>query len=67
MAAQRLRWCRLRYSQAGRFIGCYRQMRTELQMRNGPLVWLAFSLFLAIYVAGFASLGGEGTIVMAIS
>lgn len=41
------------------FVGCYRQMRTELQMSNGPIVWLLFSLFLAIYAAGFASLGSK--------
>ncbi|MEJ0024647.1 MAG: hypothetical protein WDN01_01355 [Rhizomicrobium sp.] len=34
-------------------IGCYREMRLELKMRNGPLVWLAFLLFMGIYVAGF--------------
>lgn len=34
-------------------IGCYRQMRLELKMRNGPMVWLAFLLFIGIYVAGF--------------
>ena len=33
--------------------GCYRQMRLELKMRNGPLVWLAFLLFMGAYVAGF--------------
>jgi len=35
------------------FIGCYREMRRELQMRNGPLVWLAFLAFMGVYVAGF--------------
>jgi len=34
-------------------IGCYREMRLELKMRNGPLVWLAFLVFIGIYVAGF--------------
>ena len=34
-------------------IGCYREMRVELKMRNGPLVWVAFLLFMGIYVAGF--------------
>jgi hypothetical protein len=34
-------------------IGCYREMRLELQMRNGPLVWLAFLVFVGIYSAGF--------------
>lgn len=33
--------------------GCDRQMRLELQMRNGPLVWLGFLVFMAVYVAGF--------------
>ncbi len=33
--------------------GCYRQMRLELMMRNGPFVWLGFLLFIGIYVAGF--------------
>jgi len=34
-------------------IGCYREMRLELKMRNGPLVWLAFLAFIGVYVAGF--------------
>lgn len=34
-------------------VGCYREMRLELKMRNGPLVWLAFLLFIGAYVAGF--------------
>jgi hypothetical protein len=34
-------------------LGCYREMRLELKMRNGPLVWLGFLLFMGIYVAGF--------------
>jgi hypothetical protein len=34
-------------------IGCYRLMRLELKMRNGPLVWLAFLVFIGLYVAGF--------------
>jgi hypothetical protein len=33
--------------------GIYRLMRAELQMRNGALAWLAFSVFLAFYAAGF--------------
>ncbi|MEI9997291.1 MAG: hypothetical protein WDM91_22030 [Rhizomicrobium sp.] len=33
--------------------GCYREMRRELKLRNGPLVWLAFLLFMGVYVAGF--------------
>jgi hypothetical protein len=32
---------------------CYRTMRLELQLRNGPLVWLGFLVFIGIYVAGF--------------
>jgi hypothetical protein len=34
-------------------IGCYREMRRELQMQNGPLVWLGFLIFIGLYVAGF--------------
>jgi hypothetical protein len=34
-------------------IGCYRLMRLELKMRNGPLVWIAFLMFIGLYVAGF--------------
>ncbi len=34
-------------------LGCYREMRLELKMRNGPLVWLAFLAFMGLYVAGF--------------
>jgi len=34
-------------------LGCYRAMRLELKMRNGPLVWLAFLAFIGVYVAGF--------------
>ncbi|HEY0282778.1 MAG TPA: hypothetical protein VGC27_09160 [Rhizomicrobium sp.] len=33
--------------------GCVRQMRLELKMHNGPLVWLGFLLFIGVYVAGF--------------
>jgi len=33
--------------------GCYREMRRELKMRNGPLVWLGFVVFIGLYVAGF--------------
>jgi hypothetical protein len=33
--------------------GCYREMRLELQMRNGPLVWLAFLIFIGAYASGF--------------
>ncbi len=34
-------------------LGCYREMRLELKMRNGPLVWAAFLVFMGVYVAGF--------------
>ena len=34
-------------------IGCYREMRVELKMRNGPLVWAAFLVFMGVYAAGF--------------
>jgi hypothetical protein len=34
-------------------LGCYRGMRLELKMRNGPLVWLAFLAFMGVYVGGF--------------
>ncbi|HXC55174.1 MAG TPA: hypothetical protein VNU97_07770 [Rhizomicrobium sp.] len=34
-------------------LGCYRGMRLELKMRNGPLVWLCFLVFMGVYVAGF--------------
>jgi hypothetical protein len=33
--------------------GCYREMRLELKLTNGPLVWLGFLLFSGLYVAGF--------------
>jgi len=34
-------------------VGCVRQMRLELKMRNGPYAWLGFLVFIGIYVAGF--------------
>lgn len=34
-------------------IGNYRVMRTELQVQNGPFVWLGFLAFLIVYAAGF--------------
>jgi hypothetical protein len=34
-------------------LGCYRAMRLELKMRNGPVVWLGFLGFMGFYVAGF--------------
>lgn len=36
-------------------LGCYREMRLELKMRNGSLAWLAFLIFIGIYVSGFDS------------
>ena len=33
--------------------GCYREMRRELKLPNGPLVWLGFLIFIGLYVAGF--------------
>ena len=35
-------------------IGCHRLMRRELKLRNGPWVWVAFSLWLIAWVTGFA-------------
>jgi len=35
--------------------GIYRLMRAELQMHNGPFVWLAFTCFIAFYFSGFVS------------
>ncbi|HEX4534921.1 MAG TPA: hypothetical protein VH000_11865, partial [Rhizomicrobium sp.] len=34
-------------------VGCYREMRTELKMPNGSLVWLGFLVFIGLYIAGF--------------
>ncbi len=34
-------------------VGNYRVMRRELQVQNGPVVWLSFILFLAVYAGGF--------------
>ena len=41
--------------------GNYRLMRLELQMTNGPFVWLGFLAFMGIYVAGLDNLiiGGD--------
>lgn len=39
-------------------IGCYRQMRLELKLTNGPLVWLGFLAFMLVYVAGFEAFTG---------
>lgn len=44
-------------------IGIWRAMRAELQMANGPWVWLAFVAFAALHVVGLnfmpAEVGGE--------
>ena len=34
-------------------VGCYREMRLELSMTNGPFVWLGFLVFIGLYTAGF--------------
>ena len=34
-------------------VGIYRLMRTELQMKNGPFIWLGFACFLSLYFSGF--------------
>lgn len=36
-------------------VGCWRAMRAELRFANGPFVWLAYLVYLAIYSAGFES------------
>ena len=41
-------------------VGCYRQMRLELKMRNGPFVWLGFLLFMGLYAAGFDAWQSSG-------
>jgi hypothetical protein len=33
-------------------VGCYREMRKELLIKNGPLIWLLFLVFIGLYVAG---------------
>ena len=35
-------------------IGCYRLMRTELQMRSAPWVWMGFVVYSMAYAAGVA-------------
>ncbi len=35
--------------------GCWRAMRAELRLANGPFVWLAYLLYLGLYNAGFES------------
>jgi hypothetical protein len=37
-------------------VGCWRAMRAELRFANGPFVWLAYLLYVAVYEAGFGSL-----------
>lgn len=39
--------------------GAYRLMRRELQFRNGPIPWLVFLVWLAIYITGFVETGEE--------
>lgn len=39
-------------------IAAYRLMRAELQVKNTPIVWAAFVLFFAIYIAGFIDVYG---------
>lgn len=41
-------------------VACYRLMRIELKMRNGPFVWLGFLVFAGVYVAGFEPLFPQG-------
>jgi hypothetical protein len=36
-------------------VGCWRAMRAELRFANGPFVWLAWLLYIAVYQAGFES------------
>ena len=40
--------------------GCYRQMRLELKLVNGPFVWLAFLAFMVLYAAGFQDFAPPG-------
>jgi len=44
-------------------VGCYRQMRLELKMRNGPFIWLGFLLFMGLYAAGFDAWLSGGSVV----
>jgi len=41
-------------------VGCYRMMRTELQLRNAPWVWLVFVVYCMAFAAGFA--WNDGTV-----
>jgi hypothetical protein len=34
-------------------VAAWRLMRLELQMQNGPFVWIAFLIFVGLYAAGF--------------
>jgi len=34
-------------------LACYREMRLELKMQNGPLAWLLWLVFVGVYVSGF--------------
>jgi len=43
-------------------VGCYREMRLELKLRNSPYVWLGFLAFIGIYVAGFDAWLGQNTL-----
>lgn len=45
--------------------GAWRLMRLELQMRNRPLVWPAFLVFLAIFTGGLAFGGGLSAALLA--
>ncbi|NQU71781.1 MAG: hypothetical protein HQ514_14605 [Rhodospirillales bacterium] len=38
-------------------VGAYRMMRVELLSRNGPFLWLGFTVFTAIFVAGIHMTG----------
>lgn len=38
------------------YMGLYRYMRSELQVRNGPIVWIAFVIFALVYSAGFINI-----------
>jgi hypothetical protein len=41
-------------------VGCYRQMRLELKLSNGPYVWLGFLVFMTVYAAGFGAFAPPG-------
>ncbi len=46
-------------------LGAWRAMRGELRFANGPFVWLAYLLYIAVYQAGFVSLLGNFNLVVA--